>query len=216
MVIHRSITVLQRAAAHGRTGITIKLSRTCFAASLAASCAVFCAGAGAQSLTLSLKLDPVPAPVAQKVAPIIDRCSGRTWAGSIAGVCGADALAASAQPARLAEAAPAGELPATPAETAERTPEESSVASGQTFSGLSLPAIGSLSATSSLLRSAAREVPVQAGKALDLLIRIAPKYRLLNTEDGWDVTKFKDVTSENRTQASGVKAVGVELLFPFQ
>jgi hypothetical protein len=39
---------------------------------------------------------------------------------------------------------------------------------------------------------------------------------LRSTEDGWDVTRFKDVTSENRTQSSGVKALGVELLFPFQ
>jgi hypothetical protein len=34
-------------------------------------------------------------------------------------------------------------------------------------------------------------------------------------EEGWEVYKFSDVTSENRTQ-SGMKNLGVELLFPFQ
>ena len=92
---------------------------------------------------------------------------------------------------------------------------ENVAAPGETFSGFSLPVLGSPGTEGRLLRTES-EVPAEAGKTLDLLFRFASKYRLRNTDEGWGITRFKDVTSENRTQSSGVKAVGVELLFPFQ
>jgi hypothetical protein len=162
-----------------------------------------------------MKLDPVvpvAAPAVEKVAPVVDRCSGRNWAAALAAACRADTWASITAAPRVTEAAPAAESDDTV--TAQSQPDENAPASGETFSGFGLPTVGSLS-TARLLR-AAREVPVQAGKAVDALFRFASKYRLRNTEDGWEVTRFKDVMSENRTQASGVKAMGVELMLPFQ
>ena len=174
-----------------------------------------CAGASAQSLTLSYKLDPVPANRSQQAPALVDRCIGLTWSASPGAACGSasfgSALAARASASESARAA------TRPAELAavQRDVPESASAPAETFTGFALPALGSASSDGRLLR-AARDVPVEAGKTLDLLFRFASKYRLRNTGEGWDVIKFKDVTSENRTQASGVKALAVELLFPFQ
>jgi hypothetical protein len=198
--------------------MTIKPSLLCSTAALAASCTVFCAAAGAQSLAMSYNLDPVSADAPQKAPSLVDRCAGLTWATSLAARCnsGPFALLPPAPPAASVEAVPAV---AEATDSAQRKADfaENVAAGGETFSGFSLPILGSAGTDARLLRAAsANEVPAESGKTLDLLFRFASKYRLSNTEEGWAVTRFKDVTSENRTQASGVKAVGVELLFPFQ
>ena len=166
---------------------------------------------------MSYKLDPVTSPGSPKAPALVDRCSGLTWAASLAAACGSAAFGSTIV-ARATASEPVvmrAEVPE--AAVLQRRAEvlESASASAESFTGFALPTLGSGVNDGRLLR-AAKEVPAEAGKTLDLLFRFASKYRLRNTDDGWDVTRFKDVTSENRTQASGVKALGVELLFPFQ
>ena len=55
-----------------------------------------------------------------------------------------------------------------------------------------------------------------AEKIVDLNLRFGSKYRMRNGDEGWEVYKYKDVTAENRLPSAGTKAVGVELLVPFQ
>lgn len=181
-------------------------------AAVAIAGTAFCAAAGAQSLSLSYNLDPRSAPSSEKAHPVVDRCSGLTWAASLAAKCGAQAFAPSPAPAAVAEAAKAREVP----DTAAAQPEVDEKPSTDAFPEPSLPTLGSASADSRLLREASGKAPAESGKDVDLTFRFASKYRLRNGEEGWDVTRFKDVTSENRTQSSGVKALAVELMFPFQ
>jgi hypothetical protein len=163
---------------------------------------------------MSLKLDPVTvAPPTPQVAPVVDRCAGLTWAASLGVVCNSDTFATA--PARVAVAVVPAASEATDSAPGQAAPDEDAPAAGATFSGSGLTTLGFGSTTGRLLR-AAREIPAEAGKAFELLFRFASKYRLTSTGEGWEVTKFKDVMSENRTQASGVKAVGVELMLPFQ
>jgi hypothetical protein len=196
------------------------LRQPCFTAALLAWSCALSAAAGAQSLSLSYALDPVNSAASQKTLPVVDRCSGLTWAASLAAACG------SAVPGRPAFAPP----PVTPASAlipaelkepaaAPRRPESSESAPASEIAAYSfeLPTLGSPETDARLLRAASgKEAATDNGKNLDLLFRFASRYRMRNGDDGWEVYKFKDVTSENRTQPSGLKGVGVELLFPFQ
>jgi hypothetical protein len=67
-----------------------------------------------------------------------------------------------------------------------------------------------------LLRSAGgKESLIANAKAVDLLFRFGSKYRLRSADDGWELYKFTDPAYESRLQ-NNLKALGVELLFPFQ
>jgi len=166
---------------------------------------------------MSYKLNPVATSGSPKAAPLIDRCSGLTWAASLAAACGSAAFGSTIAGRAIAAEPTSTVVEPREAAVVQRSSEapESTAAPGEAFTGFALPTFGSPSTDGRLLR-AAKEVPAEAGKTLDLLFRFASKYRLRNTENGADVIKFKDVMSENRTQSSGVKALGVELLFPFQ
>jgi hypothetical protein len=192
------------------------LGHSCVAAAATAACAVlWWAPALAQSLSLSYNLDPVNAPASAKTAPIVDRCSGLSWAASLAAACFVEASAR----APVAAAAPQS---AVPPETKDRAvaprrpdaPENYSAS--ETAASFELPVLGS-PADARLLRAAGgRDAYIGNAKAVDLNFRFGSKYRMRSGDEGWELYKWSDVTSENRTQSNGMKNLGVELLFPFQ
>jgi hypothetical protein len=187
------------------------LRRSCVAA--AAACAVlWCAPALAQSLSLSYQLDPVNAPASPKSLPIVDRCSGLSWAASLAAACFVEASAR----APLAATPPPAPVPETKdlAAAPRKSGADSYTATETAASSFELPVLGS-PADARLLRAAGRDAYGTA-KAVDLNFRFGSKYRMRSGEEGWELYKFSDVTSENRTQSNGMRNLGVELLFPFQ
>ncbi|HEV7802152.1 MAG TPA: hypothetical protein VGP15_13840 [Burkholderiales bacterium] len=185
------------------------------AALIASSC--ICAGAGAQSLSLSYKLDPVNARTAQAAAPVVDRCAGLSWAASLATACIPEGWRRASPQAPSDAASALGPTLGPSDAAAQGRPQapESAPADGG-VSAIELPLLGSQGADARLLRVASGNDPTTGSKSVDLLVRFASKYRLKSTDEGLEVYRFKDVTSENRTQGSGVKGLAVELLFPFQ
>jgi hypothetical protein len=191
------------------------LRRSCVAAAAAACTGGLCAQAAAQSLSLSYKLDPVTVSASAKTPPIVHRCSGLSWAASLAAGCFAEAaalapLASAPQPAATADTK---ELA-----VAQRRPvaADAYTASETQPSSFELPVLGS-PADARLLRAAGgKDAYIGNAKAVDLNFRFGSKYRVRSGDEGWDLYKFSDVTSENRTQSSGMKNLGVEFLFPFQ
>jgi hypothetical protein len=195
------------------------LRHSTVAAAVAACSGALCLPAMAQSLSLSYKLDPVNAPATAKTPAIVGRCSGLSWAASLAAACfvdaGASAAVAAAPPPSPAAAAPE----ANEAAVSPRRPDVAdtySAADTPTPSSFELPLLGSPPRDARLLRAAGgRDSYIGNARPVDLNFRFGSKYRMRSGEEGWEVYKFSDVTSENRTQ-SGMKNLGVELLFPFQ
>ncbi|MDB5904971.1 MAG: hypothetical protein JWM26_3849 [Betaproteobacteria bacterium] len=188
------------------------LRRSCVAAA-AAFAVPWCAPALAQSLSLSYQLDPVNAPASARSHPIVDRCSGLSWAASLAAACFVQASAR----APLATTPPPAPVPETKdlAAAPRKSAADSYTATETAASSLELPVLGS-PADARLLRAAGRDAYIGTAKAVDLNFRFGSKYRMRSGEDGWELYKFSDVTSENRTQSNGMRNLGVELLFPFQ
>ena len=209
-----------------------------FAPSAIVLSAALAAPAAAQSLSLSYKLDPVQVRETAKASPIVNRCSGLTWATSFAAACIAEAAAArvaSAVAALRAEATPVEPIGesgvagrrANPVEhmgesgVAGRKVEAAGAAGAYAAAEggarrSELPALGS-PADARVIRSAGgRENYIANARSVDVSLRLGSKYRMKGGEHGVEVYKFQDVTSENRLHSSGMKNVGIELLVPFQ
>jgi hypothetical protein len=147
-------------------------------------------------LALSYKLD-VHTERSQQPEISVNRCAGFNWVTSI-GACGREVLTRITQSTRSQNSA-TYEPAAAPA-------------SGE------LPDLGAPERVPRFLRSGGgREALLASSKTADLLLRFGSKYRLrTNDEGGWDYYRFSDTTYENHIKTRGHKAVGVELLVPFQ
>jgi hypothetical protein len=193
-----------------------RLRHSAVATAVAACTCALCAPAIAQSLALSYKLDPVNAPVSVRPPPVVDRCSGLSWAAALAASCYAEAARAQvALPPPPAVAAPE----ANEAAAAPRRPDVAdsySAAETPTPSSAELPALGSPADVRLLRAGGGRDAYIGNARAVDLNFRFGSRYRMRSGEEGWEVYKFSDVTSENRIPSNGAKSLGVELLFPFQ
>lgn len=175
-------------------------------------------GAGAQSLSLTYKLDPVNAAETPKASPLVDRCSGLTWAAALAAACTAEATARRPIPVVAAAEGTASAAPEAAAEDAppaRREGADSYSATDPAPRRYVLPVLGS-PAEARVLRASGAGDYIGNARSVDVNFRFGSKYRMRSAEEGWEVYKFSDVTSENRLQTNGVRNVGVELLFPFQ
>ncbi len=176
-----------------------------------------CASAGAQSLALSYKLDPIQSAASLTPTPVVDRCAGLSWAASLAAACIPDGLKRVFAP-MLGEPVFTGASSVAAASGRLHGFVAALAAEGPLYA-IELPVLGSPT-DERLMRLASDTEVAAASKSGDPLFRFASKYRLGDRLGGigetWSAYKFKDVTSENRTQATGVKAFAVELLFPFQ
>lgn len=176
------------------------------------------APAGAQSLALSYKLDPVSAPQSPNTFPAVNRCTGLTWVVSLAAVCIAEATAArlvSAVNALRAELH-AGEEPADAGASRRVSVPGSYSAAEVAAPRYDLPVLGSPSEARVLRAAGGRDDYIANARSMDVNFRFGSKHRLRSAEEGWEVYRFSDVASENRLQSNSVKNIGVELLFPFQ
>lgn len=129
----------------------------------------------------------------------MNRCAGFNWMSSI-GACGRELFARITPPR-----APDGvysKVSFEPAEVAA-VPD--------------LPALGGYTPEPRIRSAAGREALIGSTRSADLMLRLGSKYRFKGAEDGgWDIYKFTDMRYENHVQNNGHKAVGVELLVPFQ
>lgn len=143
-------------------------------------------------LAMTYKLD-VRNERAEQQPFVVNRCVGFNWMTSI-GACGRELLA---------RMTPGGR------------PEGEAVA---VSTGGDLPDLGAPGREWRLLRSGGgREALLASSKAADLLFRFGSKFRVRGSDEGgWEYFRFTDVNYESHVKANGHKAVGVELLVPFQ
>jgi hypothetical protein len=174
--------------------------------------AALAAPAGAQSLSLSYGLDPAASTQAPKVSPgALDRCSGLSWAASLAAACNAAQAFVHTVVAGIAshEVAAARE-PGAAALRRVEAPGAYSAADAQS-PRYELPQLGS-SAEARVFRAG----EPGGSRSPDVNLRFGSRYRMRNGDEGWETYRFNDVTTENRTQSNGMRNLGVELTFPFQ
>jgi len=185
------------------------------AAALAVSSSLIVAGPlyAQQSLSLSYQLD-VRAETARP-APTVNRCAGFHWA-SLAG-CGRDFLtkinplaprevrAVSLSTDSTVSSDATGSTSASPVENVAVRADD-------------LPLLGGSAAEQRYIRSAGgREALIGSSRSADLLLKFGSKHRLRSSEEGgWDWYRFNDTTYQTHLQNNGHKALGVELMVPFQ
>jgi hypothetical protein len=164
-------------------------------ASLGAAFAVLvaCATSANAQLAMSYKLD-VRSERAEQQAVTVNRCTAFNWMTSI-GACGRELFSRIAQVGR---------------------PD------GATYeavtSGVELPELGGPVRDFRLLRSGGgKEALIASSKTAELLVRVGAKMRVRNNDDGgWEYYRFTDAKYESHVKANAHKAVGLELLVPFQ
>jgi hypothetical protein len=147
----------------------------------------------AQSLVLSYDLG-VRRDVVERVALPADQCSGSDWLNAIASC------------ARDGEAA------------ALSSPEDSAAASTRGIRRVTVGAIGQATA------AAIPHQALQAGedaldgrrRTADVSLRFGSKNRLLSPEENRDMARFVDAPYESYLHSNAHKAIGLELLVPFQ
>ncbi|HEX2829098.1 MAG TPA: hypothetical protein VHP37_22305 [Burkholderiales bacterium] len=175
------------------------------------------APAAAQSLSLTYNLDPITASQLPKASPIVNRCTGLTWAATLATACIAELTAV-----RVITAVAAKRAEAAPPEAVDDGGKPAG-ASGTYVDGTprryELPTLGTPSESRVIRAAGGRDDYIGNARAVDLNFRFGPKYRMRSGDEGWEVYKFNDAATENKLQQSnggGVRQVGVELLVPFR
>lgn len=185
---------------------------------LAAVLVIFSAPAiGQQSLALSYKLD-VRGEGVEQPASQLNRCTGFSWVASI-GACGRELLARLALVTeRIAHGVPAESDGAVAAVPATGSSPVGDAPSRRAEAAPELPMLGGAAAETRYLRSAGgRDALIGSSRTADLLLRFGSKHRFRsNDEGGWDWYRFNDTAYQNHLENKGHKAVGVELLVPFQ
>ena len=148
--------------------------------------------AGAQSLALSYDLG-VRADLVARVALPADQCSGSDWLNAIA-LCARDREAA-----------------------ALSSPEDNAAASARGSRRVSVGATGQAPAATIPQGLQAGEDPLDGRRrTADVSLRLGSKNRLLSPEENRDVGRFVDTPYERYLQNNAHKAIGLELLVPFQ
>ena len=191
--------------------------RGSFSAAALCAAALSSAPAYAQSLSLSYQLDPVQAPHLPKAVVVGNRCSTFTWVASLAPACIAEATAA-----RLLTAVNAlrAEMHAVDGPHESGAPRRAVAQGAYTAEAVAprydLPLLGSPSDSRVLRAAGGRDDYATSARNVDLNLRFGAKNRARGADEGWEVYRFSDVTSENRLPSNGMKSIGVELSVPFQ
>ena len=176
-----------------------RINKIWASAVLAAAVAAAVVPASAQSLALTYKLDARP--YAGEHAPeAINRCAGFNWMTSI-GACGRE-LFGRVAPQRAAEGIYTRSNAFDPTDVTA-VPD--------------LPSLGANAPDPRVRPAGGRDALIGSTRSADLLLRLGSKHRSKGSEEsGWDVYKFTDMKYETHVQNNGHKALGVELLVPFQ
>ena len=191
---------------------TIRLAAVC--------CGVLATQAYAQQsapLALSYGLE-ARAETAKPAPSAVTRCTGVTWMAAI-NACGRELLAriAPVGEALTKAVVSSSDVPPTGWMVMGIAPAEPSPARSDSAD---LPALGATGGTPEprYVRSAGgREALIGSSRTADLLLRVGSRNRIRNNEEGgWDMYRFQDNGYQTHLQNNGHKALGVELLVPFQ
>ena len=188
--------------------------RFCFAVAACAGSLAFSAPALAQQpLALSYKLEP-RAESPHTATPGANRCGGTNWLSTIS-ACGRDFVVSLAD--RVTKQTIEGS-PTLPGARWTNASAPMTEAPAQVSEVPALPALGQTGPEPRLIRSAGgKEALIGSSRSADLLLRLGSKHRFKsNDEGGWDWYRFSDASYNSHLQKNGHKAVGVELLVPFQ
>jgi len=167
------------------------IKRACYLAALTAFLAV-AVPAHAQ-LALSYKLEE-RSPRIEHPDVVVSPCTGLNWVTAI-GACGRELFSRVAQNPRPENLAVYESAPA--AATSE------------------LPDLGR--ASERARSGTGKDALIANSKAADLLLKVGSKLRGRSSEEGgWEWYRFSDTTYDNYVKSQGHKALGVELLVPFQ
>ncbi len=192
-----------------------------FGAGALAASLLFPGSIFAQQMTyqlLGIKAEEAPATPAPA-----NRCAALNWMSSI-GACGRDLLAKIAPRAeRTAHAEPLEPGVSTVAATGatsdipvSRVATESPAPRSEALAAIESPAPGPRE-PGYVRSTSVRDAQAGSSRSPDLLLRIGSKHRFRgNEEAGWDWYRFSDTVYQNHVQNNGHKAVGVELMVPFQ
>ena len=195
----------------------ISARQTCFAAVVFASCGVMPADGWAQALALSYNLNTTPHQ-AYPLVSLLERCGGLQSIRPLANACNIHppsstyayhASAATYAVGATDEAVSKVEKKDDSRNAVRRVSPEPNPAPVE-----SLPLLGSATDTRVLRMAGGKDALTGNSKTVDLMFRFGPKYRLRSGEESSEIYKFTDVAYE--TRATTTKALGVELLFPFQ
>ena len=172
---------------------------------------LFSASSGAQQMSYQL-LGIKAEPAAQAPSPA-NRCAALNWVSSI-GACGRDLLAkiaprlerARTDALEAAGSAVEAPLAAIGIPVARRAVDPAPRA--EALGAVELPTLGT--SEPRYLRSAGGREALIGSRSADLSLRIGSKHRFKSEES------FTDTVYQNHVSNNGHKAVGVELLVPFQ
>ena len=174
-----------------------QIKKISVSAALFATISCMAAPGFAQSLALTYKLVDARPDTTQQAPTAMNRCAGFNWMISI-GACGRELLTRIA-PARGTEGYYSA---ATVIESVATAPD--------------LPSLGTSVAEPRVRSVGGREAVIGSTRSADVLLRLGSQYRLKGNEEGMNAYKFTDANYESHVQNNGHKAVGVELLVPFQ
>lgn len=151
-----------------------------------------------------------------KPAPTsVNRCAALTWVASI-GACGRDLLAKIVQSAERAPRPQASEdeesTPAagTSVSTERRVAADPAVLRPEVYATVELPTLGS-SEPRAVRAGHGGEALLGSNRSADLLLRVGSKHRFSAHDES-----FTDANYQAHMQNNAHKALGVELLVPFQ
>lgn len=172
-----------------------QIKKTCYVTAAVAFLLAAAVPAHAQ-LALSYKLE-MGSPRVVQADTAVSACAGFNWLASI-GNCGRELFTRIAQNPKPENLAVYEPVPVA----------------GQT----ELPELGQPEFMPRLLRAAGgREALLANSRTADLLLRVGSKFRLRGSDEGgWEWYRFTDTTYDNYVKSNGHKALGVELLVPFQ
>jgi hypothetical protein len=195
----------------------ISARQTSFAAVLFASCGLLPAVGWAQALALSYNLNTTPHQAYPPVS-LLDRCGGGLqWIMPLAGPCNIHPPSSTFAYHVSADSYSVGNThqAVSKVETRDSRNAVRRDSPEATAPAESLPLLGSTADTRFLRMAGGKDALTGNVKTVDLMFRFGPKYRVRSSEEGWEIYKFTDVVHENRI-TTNAKALGVELLFPFQ
>lgn len=155
-------------------------------------------------------------PEAAKPAPIsANRCAALTWVSSI-GACGRDLLAKIAPRtertarAQDSEAEDSAGVADSSVSAARRVAADPAVSRSHAVATVQLPTLGSAEPRA-VHAASGRDALLGSNRSADLLLRVGAKHRYSPNDE-----TFTDANYQAHVQNNAHKALGVELLVPFQ
>lgn len=161
-------------------------------------------------LSMTYQLLGIKAETAKPAATSENRCAALTWVTSI-GACGRDLLAKILPRTERIAHAPSGEDDASAAASDTRVATEPGLPRSDVVATMQLPTLVSAQQPRAARTPLMRDALLGSNRSADLLLRVGSKHRYSPSEES-----FTDANYQAHVQNNAHKALGVELLVPFQ